>query len=199
MGRDVVVTRGRIVIGDAVEENGDGIEGTRSRSQSPLTVHSAATASIGTRSVASASVGILSTAAVAPARSFRARRDAAGKIHHQQQQQQQEEHPEQLRPLADRVVTFTSKDGSGSGSMPPVIAGEAVVSSTPPIMGGVNVVSGGFGSGGIDPGDSITMPDELDNFSVSDVADVFADRARVWREEYEARLDAVQKRFVGGE
>jgi len=206
MGRDVVVTRGRIVMDDAVEENEDGIEGTRSRSQSPLTVHSAATASIGTRSVASASVGVLSTAAVAPARSFRARRDAAGKIHHQQQQQpqqqqqqQQEEHPEQLRPLADRVVTFTSKDGSGSGSMPPVIAGEAVVSSTPPMMGGVNVVSGGFGSGGIDPGDSITMPDELDNFSVSDVADVFADRARVWREEYEARLDAVQKRFVGGE
>ena len=47
-----------------------------------------------------------------------------------------------------------------------------------------------------DGGDSITMPemaDELDNFS--DIADAFSNSARVWREEYEARLDAIHKRF----
>ena len=37
------------------------------------------------------------------------------------------------------------------------------------------------------------MPDELDN--LSEVADTFATSARVWREEYEARLDALQKRW----
>jgi len=42
-------------------------------------------------------------------------------------------------------------------------------------------------------GDSITMPDEFDN--LSDAADEFANRARIWRDEYEARLDAIQKRF----
>jgi hypothetical protein len=41
--------------------------------------------------------------------------------------------------------------------------------------------------------DSITMPDELDN--ISEVADAFANSARVWREEYEARLDALHKRW----
>lgn len=42
-------------------------------------------------------------------------------------------------------------------------------------------------------GDSITMPDELDNFS--DIADTFSNSARAWREEYEARLDAIHKRL----
>uniref|UniRef100_A0A7S1Y5W4 Uncharacterized protein n=1 Tax=Grammatophora oceanica TaxID=210454 RepID=A0A7S1Y5W4_9STRA len=42
-------------------------------------------------------------------------------------------------------------------------------------------------------GDSITMPDELDN--LSEVADTFAASARLWRDEYEARLDALQKRW----
>ena len=42
-------------------------------------------------------------------------------------------------------------------------------------------------------GDSITIPDELDN--LSEVADTFAASSRVWREEYEARLDALQKRL----
>jgi hypothetical protein len=41
--------------------------------------------------------------------------------------------------------------------------------------------------------DSITIPDELDN--ISDVADVFADRARLWREDYEKRLESLQKRW----
>ena len=42
--------------------------------------------------------------------------------------------------------------------------------------------------------DSITMPDELDN--LSEVADVIASSARAWRDEYEARLDALQKRWA---
>jgi hypothetical protein len=41
--------------------------------------------------------------------------------------------------------------------------------------------------------DSITMPDELDN--LSEVADAFSSSARSWREDYEARLDALQKRW----
>merc|ERR1712161_35902 len=41
-------------------------------------------------------------------------------------------------------------------------------------------------------GDSITMPDELDNFCA---AESFSNSARAWREEYEARLDAIHKRL----
>ena len=128
----------------------------RSRSQSPLTVQSAATTSVGPQSIASASLGtsILSTAAVAPARSFRGRRDAAARML-----------GIEGRPLANRVVSFTSNE----------------VFSVPPEIS--------------EAGDSITMPDELDN--LSDVADTFADRARLWRDEYEARLDAIQKRWNG--
>jgi hypothetical protein len=46
-------------------------------------------------------------------------------------------------------------------------------------------------------GDSITMPDELDN--LSEVAESFSTNSRLWREEYEARLDALQKRLNAGE
>jgi hypothetical protein len=43
--------------------------------------------------------------------------------------------------------------------------------------------------------DTITMPDdELDN--LSEVTDTFASSARRWRDEYEARLDAIQKRMT---
>jgi len=124
-------------------------------SHSPITVQSAATASVEPLSLASASVGtsILSTAAVAPARTLRSRRDVGplGSF---------SEH----RPLANPVVSFTSSD---------------VFSVPPEILGA---------------GDSITMPDELDN--ISDIADVFADRAlRHWREDYEKRLEALQKRW----
>jgi hypothetical protein len=134
---------------------------SRSRSQSPLTVQSVATASVGPQSVASASVGtsILSTVAVAPARSFRARREAAARSWGLGGD------ASSSRSLANRVVTFTNDE---SFFTPPPEITEA-------------------------GGDSITMPDELDN--LSDIADVFADRARVWREEYEARLDAIQKRW----
>jgi hypothetical protein len=42
--------------------------------------------------------------------------------------------------------------------------------------------------------DDLTMPDELDN--LSEVADIFSTSARAWREDYEARLDALQKRLA---
>ena len=133
-----------------------GIRPPRSRSHSPLTVQSANTASVGPQSVASMSVGtsIISTAAVAPTKSFRARREAARMVL-----------GEGGRPLANRVVSFTSNE----------------VLNVPPEIS--------------EAGDSITMPDELDN--LSDVADVFADRARMWRDDYEARLDSIQKRWSG--
>lgn len=44
-----------------------------------------------------------------------------------------------------------------------------------------------------DGADEVTVPEELDN--VSDVAETFARSANQWREEYEARLDAIQKRY----
>ena len=129
----------------------------RSRSHSPLTVQSANTASVGPQSVASMSVGtsVISTAAVAPTKSFRARREAAARM----------VLGESGRPLANRVVSFTSNE----------------VFNVPPEIS--------------EAGDSITMPDELDN--LSDVADIFADRARTWRDDYEARLDSIQKRWSG--
>ncbi len=133
----------------------------RSRSQSPLTVHSAATASVGPQSAASAATvgtSIISTAAVAPTRSFRARRDAAARMGNAVS-------VDGGRQITNRVVSFTSNEVL---SMPPEIS---------------------------EAGDSITMPDELDN--LSDVADALADRGRLWRDEYEARLDAIQKRFNG--
>jgi hypothetical protein len=133
------------------------------RNESPLTVQSAATEtrSVG-QSVASASVAasigtsIMSTAAVAPARSFRARRESAARLGSGNLVQDG-------RHWANRVVSFTSDQ----------------VFSVPPEIS--------------EAGDSITMPDELDN--LSDVADEFANRARLWRDEYEARLDAIQKRW----
>lgn len=122
----------------------------RSRSQSPLTVQSEGVASIAQQSLASASVGtsVWSTAAVAPTRPIRHRRDL--------------QRGEGRQQWANRVVQFTS---------------DQVFSVPPEISEG---------------GDSITMPDELDNF---DVAEDFSNRARAWRMEYEARLDAIQKRF----
>ena len=72
------------------------------------------------------------------------------------------------RPLANRVVSFTAD------IQPPH-----------------NVLAVDGDGGGA--GDSITMPDELDN--LSEVADTFATSSRMWREEYESRLDALQKRW----
>lgn len=130
------------------------------RNESPLTVQSAATEtrSVG-QSVASEGISpsigtsVISTAAIAPARSFRARREAAARFGSIQDG----------RSMANRVVSFTSDQ----------------VFSVPPEMS--------------EACDSITMPDEFDN--MSDVADEFASRARLWRDEYEARLDAIQKRW----
>lgn len=134
----------------------------RSRSQSPLTVQSAASASLGPQSIASASLGvsILSSAAVAPSRAFGTRRANAAVAAAMANNAEG-------RPLANRVVSFTTHD----------LVEEQMV----PLQ---------ENDGG---GDSITMPDELDNFS--DIADAFSNSARVWREEYEARLDAIHKRL----
>jgi len=77
------------------------------------------------------------------------------------------------RPLANRVVSFTANDVfhvSTTTSQPSMYAYS-------------------------EAGDSITMPDELDGDNLSDVADTFASSSRLWREEYEARLDAIQKRW----
>jgi len=132
------------------EQNGNmSDDRPRSRDQSPLTVHSAATETL--QSVASASLGpsILSTAAVASARSFGTRRANAANA--------------EGRSLANRVVSFVAAERS----VPPQ-----------------------ENDGG---GDSITMPDDLDN--LSDIADAFSNSARAWREEYESRLDAIHKRL----
>ena len=132
----------------------DGAERPRSRSQSPLTVQSAAT---GTQSVGeSASFGpsILSTAAVAPSRSFGTRRANAAAANAQEQ-----------RAMAERVVSFTTNDLA-------------------------NANAAGLAQSGVS---GVSEPDELDN--VSDIADAFSNSARVWREEYEARLDAIHKRL----
>lgn len=132
----------------------------RSRSQSPLTVQSAATETIGTQSVASVSVvpSILSTAAIASSRNFGTRRANAALA--------AIERNAEGRPLANRVVSFTTNDM------------EEPVEPPPETDGG---------------GDSITMPDELDTFS--DVADAFSASARAWREEYEARLSNLERRM----
>lgn len=138
----------------------------RSRSHSPLTVQSAAT---GNQSVASASLGpsILSTAAVAPSRSFGTRRaNAAASIANAEVSG----HQGGSRSMADRVVSFTSTSDQQ-------LAGDQQHPQQE-------------NDGG---GDSITMPDELDN--LSDIADAFSNSARAWREEYESRLDAIQKRM----
>ncbi|CAB9513840.1 expressed unknown protein [Seminavis robusta] len=76
--------------------------------------------------------------------------------------------PPESRPLADRVVSFTPDLITNNNLPTPQYTGE--------------------------PADSITVPDELDNFS--EVADTFANSARVWREEYEARLNALQQRWT---
>ena len=160
-----------------------------SRSQSPLTVQST------NHSITeSASLGLsaLSTAAVAPACSFGTRRA----------------HAATANANADAAVGYP-----GGGSRPVAHRGRrgdsgragSVVSFTnttdlnaafPVNMPDQrsNLAARHHPSQEQDGGgDSITMPDELDNFS--DVAETFSTSARAWREEYEARLDAIHKRL----
>ena len=101
----------------------------------------------------------MSTAAVAPARSFGTRRANAAIAAANAEGS--------TRSLANRVVSFTTNDLVAERSIP------------------AQEHDGG--------GDSITMPDDLDN--LSDIADVFSNNARAWREEYESRLDAIHKRL----
>lgn len=153
-------SRNRFGSDEIIDIDGTQQDHARSRSQSPLTVQSAATETIGTQSVASVSVGpsILSTAAVASSRSFGTRRANAAMAAF--------ERNAEGRPLANRVVSFTTND--------------TLEQSQPPQEN----------DGG---GDSITMPDELDTFS--DIADAFSNSARHWREEYEARLNEIHKQI----
>mmetsp|Transcript_12442 Transcript_12442/g.17372 ORF Transcript_12442/g.17372 Transcript_12442/m.17372 type:complete len:597 (-) Transcript_12442:149-1939(-) len=161
------VVRGRGSATAILLEEEDGFESLsgrqpRSRSQSPLTIQSMAS-QVEPPSVTSASLGvgsILSSAAVAPPRSFGSRRAYAAATATTINMNGETV----TRPLANRVVSFTT---------------EALQTQQ---VGNYS-----------EAGDSITMPDELDN--LSEAADTFATSARVWREEYEARLDALQKRW----
>lgn len=135
----------------------------RSRSQSPLTVQSTATGDMTASLGPSLGPSILSTTAVASSRAFGTRRANAAAAI------ANSETSRASSSMANRVVSFTTND---------LTAG---VQSTP----GPQENDGG--------GDSITMPDELDNFS--DIADAFSNSARNWREEYESRLDAIHKRL----
>eukprot|EP00956_Cyclotella_meneghiniana_P035573 scaffold116131_cov76-Cyclotella_meneghiniana.AAC.2 len=155
-------SRNRLHSDEMIDIDGTQQDHARSRSQSPLTVQSGAgTETIGTQSVASVSVvpSILSTAAVASSRNFGTRRANAALA--------AIERNAEGRPLANRVVSFTTNDMEEPVGAPP-----------PETDGG---------------GDSITMPDELDTFS--DVADAFSTSARAWREEYEARLSNLERRM----
>lgn len=157
-----------------------------SRSQSPLTVQSAAD---GTQSVASASLGpsILSTAAVASSRMFGTHRaKAAAAIANAEVSQGS-------RSMANRVVSFTTNNLGAPTQADHLHVDDDVQhhrGDHDAMMGHHQGENGMIDRCG---GDSITMPDELDNFS--DVADAFSNSARAWREEYEARLDAIHKRL----
>ena len=130
----------------------------RSRSQSPLTVHSHGSENLSMASASTVGTSIRSTVAVAP-RNFGRRAISALSAS-----------SESSRPLANRVVTFT----------------------TEPTNTTTNTSASLYN---IEAGDSITLPDEIDNFS--EVADAFANNARQWRDDYEARLEALQKKWEG--
>ena len=121
---------------------------------------SQATETLGTTSVASASLdpgpSILSTAAVAPSRSFASRRANAA-------------YSNANAGPANRVVSFTTHDLTASQ-----------------LPHGQEIDGGA---------DSITMPDELDVDNLSDVAEQVAQSSRVWRNEYESRLRALERNF----
>lgn len=130
---------------------------TRSRSQSPLTVHSSSVAASEGTSEASGMTSIPSSAAVALSRSSGMRRAASATAANGD-----------ARPLANRLVSFTTELSE-------------ILDEAHPYAEGAR--------------DSITMPDELDNLSEG-VSDTFPSGARLWREEYEARLEALQKRWA---
>lgn len=134
----------------------------RSRSQSPLTVPSMATASI----VPSVASSIVTTGAVASARDFRSRRQVGPSLPANLSDQSI-----QSRPLTNRVVSFVSDEPSSL--FPPTVSNEVLDSTSMT--------------------DTLTLPDEIDN--LSDIVDAFAASSNRWREEYEARLDSIQKRF----
>ncbi|KAL7538092.1 hypothetical protein ACHAXR_008981 [Thalassiosira sp. AJA248-18] len=136
----------------------------RSRSQSPL---SAASASVN-QSVASASLGPSIGPSVLSTAAVASYRSFGTRRLNAAAAIAANADAGSSRSMANRVVSFTTNDLTAGAPSPPPQEND----------------------GG---GDSITMPDELDNFS--DIADAFSNSARVWREEYEARLDAIHKRL----
>ena len=194
-----------IVNTEAIEE--EEITSTRSRSNSPLTlpsmsgVNSVAPSLSGTSITANSVATLGTTGAVAPSRDFRSRRAtaaaqlAASAVNERTGSASVTSQPSSLilgggggggfpRPLTNRVVSFVhagveeSIDENGSENM----EGAQVVFS-----GGTGILRG--------EADSLTVPDELDN--LSDIDTAFASTSARWREEYEARLDAIQKRWSG--
>lgn len=119
------------------------------------------------------------------------------------------------RPLTNRVVSFVKSAtarrqqqqqqnanvgsgylvaGGGGGLSTSGINLSNTSASMENILEGAQVIFGNSASGSIlrGEGDSLTVPDELDNLSVDAL---FAGASARWREEYEARLDAIQKRL----
>jgi len=165
----------------------------RSRSNSPLTVQDNTTVGSGeATSVASANASI-DTSILSNMAAFRLRHG-----HHPRGSAAS---ASAGRPsMANRVVSFTPDivaEASGGPMSSHPGGGQYVVGG-----GTIGMVGGGGGGGSStgynEPGganDSITMPDELDNLSQSELADSLVTSVRLWREEYEARLDALQKRW----
>jgi hypothetical protein len=190
---------------EAIEEE---VTSTRSRSNSPLTlpsmsgINSVAPSLSGTSFTANSIATMGTTAAVAPSRDFRSRRAAAAAhlaasaVNERTSTTSVTSQPSNPiigvgvgasypRPLTNRVVTFV-KDSEDDSSMN--VSGSEN-------MEGAQVVFAGGTMGGIQRGemDSLTVPDELDN--LSDIDTAFASTSARWREEYEARLEALQKRL----
>ena len=191
-----VKTTGNELVTEGKEE--EEIISPRSRSNSPLTlpsmsgINSVAPSLSGASITANTLATMGTTSAVAPSRDFRSRRAAAAAqlaasaVNERAGNTSLTSQPPIIgagggypRPLTNRVVSFVNSPDE------------------PENMEGAQVVFSGSTIGGISRGeaDSLTMPDEFDN--LSDIDTAFASTSARWREEYEARLDAIQKRLSG--
>ena len=107
-----------------------------------------------------------STAAVAPSRTQGNNRRVAAVVHATNESHDQENESE-LGGKSERAVSFVD-----------------------------TAVESFFANDSAYGGDSLTMPDEIDTFSdAAGVVESFVNSSRAWREEYEARLDAIQNKF----
>lgn len=198
-----------------IQKDGEEIASRRSRSNSPLTlpsmggINSVAPSLSGTSINATSLATAATTGAVAPSRDFRSRRAAAaahlaasavneraGSTSIANNTNTNPQPPNLIiggvgvlsagnpRPLTNRVVSFVHSSEDAMN-----------VSGSEDMEGAQVVFTGGSMGGSILRGemDSLTVPEELDNLSDIDAA--FANSSVRWREEYEARLDAIQKRW----